>query len=206
MKTKLFRILTYVFCFCVTAAYAGEEAEIISGSDFPFYIKEAEAGDAEAMRRAAVCYQTGAGVEKDLRNGKAAAEGNTEAQYDIGTLYRDAIGTEQNYREAAYWFRKAASNGHSKAMINIARQFAEGKGVLQDYRIAAENYWRAAERGEEEGAYQFAVMLRDGIGVKKDLTRALKYFRQAAKSDYKDSALQARRLESDGIRGNDRKH
>lgn len=91
-------------------------------------------------------------------------------------------------------------------MINIARQFAEGKGVLQDYRIAAENYWRAAERGEEEGAYQFAVMLRDGIGVKKDLTRALKYFRQAAKSDYKDSALQARRLESDGIRGNDRKH
>ena len=107
MKTKLFRILTYVFCFCVTAAYAGEEAEIISGSDFPFYIKEAEAGDAEAMRRAAVCYQTGAGVEKDLRKawewyGKAAAEGNTEAQYDIGTLYRDAIGTAQNYREAAY--------------------------------------------------------------------------------------------------------
>ena len=132
MKTKLFRILTYVFCFCVTAAYAGEEAEIISGRDFPFYIKEAEAGDAEAMRRAAICYQTGAGVEKDLRKawewyGKAAAEGNTEAQYDIGTLYRDAIGTAQNYREAAYWFRKAASNGHSKAMINIARQFAEGK-------------------------------------------------------------------------------
>ncbi len=53
-------------------------------------------------------------LEKDLRKalewyGKAAAEGNTEAQYDIGTLYRDAIGTAQNYREAAYWFRKAAS-------------------------------------------------------------------------------------------------
>lgn len=131
-EDKIIRDSYICFLLLRDCRICGEEAEIISGRDFPFYIKEAEAGDAEAMRRAAICYQTGAGVEKDLRKawewyGKAAAEGNTEAQYDIGTLYRDAIGTAQNYREAAYWFRKAASNGHSKAMINIARQFAEGR-------------------------------------------------------------------------------
>lgn len=140
-----------------------------------------------------ICARHGNGMERLQRRG-------IQKLNMPGTLYRDGIGTRQNYKEAAYWFRKAASNGHAKAMINIARQFAEGKGVLADQRIAAENYWRAAERGEDEGAYQFAVMLRDGKGVAKDLPRALKYFTKAAAHDYKDSRSQAEALISQGVR------
>lgn len=185
-------------------AATGPEEVLVKGADLDLYAAGAAAGDGEAMRCLAVCYQTGTGVAKDLRKawewyGKAAAEGNVEAQYAIGTLYRDGIGTSVNYKESAYWFRKAASNGNAKAMINIARQFEEGKGVLADNRIAAENYWRAAERGENEGAYKFACMLRDGKGVGKDLPRALKYFEQAAASDYKDSRVQVNALIAKGV-------
>ena len=184
---------------------AWRRVKMVKGADFPLYLKDAERGDGEAMRLTAICYQTGTGVDKDLRKawewyGKSAAKGNTEAQYDIGTLYRDGIGTKQNFQESAYWFRKAASNGHSLAMVNIARQFAEGKGVLPDLRIAAENYWRAAERGIDEGAYQLAVMLRDGKGLPQDLQRSLKYFEQASKNNYKDSAIEASKLRAAGIK------
>ena len=136
---RLLKVFIIVGCIVSCTELLSLRAETLSsvvrGSDFSFYLNEAEAGDSEGMRRVAVCYQTGSGVEKDLRKawewyGKSAAAGNTEAQYDIGTLYRDGIGTARNYKEAAYWFRKAASNGHPKAMINIARQFAEGQGVL----------------------------------------------------------------------------
>lgn len=193
-----------VWAVDMPATAARPDEILVRGADFVLYADGAAAGDSESMRRLAVCYQTGAGVAKDLRKawewyGKAAAEGNVEAQYAIGTLYRDGIGTAVNYKESAYWFRKAASNGNAKAMINIARQFEEGKGVLADNRIAAENYWRAAERGEEEGAYKFACMLRDGKGVGKDLPRALKYFEQAAASDYKDSRAQADALVAIGV-------
>lgn len=199
--------LNYILALLFVASYLsgiaqtipGETPIVIKSSDFSTYMAEAGNGDSEAMRRLAVCYQTGTGVEKDVRKawewyGKSAAAGNTEAEYDIGVLYRDGIGTARNYTESAYWFRKAASNGHALAMLNIAHQFAKGEGVLQDYRIAAENYWRAAEKGNAEGAYYYACMLRDGIGVEKNLSRAYTYFNQAAISEYKDALEQAIKL------------
>lgn len=204
VKIDMLKRLNYILVVLFAASYlygmaqtiTGDTPIVIKSSDFSTYMAEAEKGDSEAMRRLAVCYQTGTGVEKDLRKawewyGKSAAEGNTEAEYDIGVLYRDGIGTAQNYKESAYWFRKAASNGHALAMLNIAHQFAKGEGVLQDYRIAAENYWRAAEKGNAEGAYYYACMLRDGIGVEKNLSRAYTYFNQAAISEYKDALNQA---------------
>ena len=71
---------------------------------------------------------------------KEAQNGDTEAQYKLALLYYHGKGIKQNYKEAAYWFRKAGSNGHNKAKFYIASMFADGKGVLQDNRIAAEWY------------------------------------------------------------------
>ena len=110
---------------------------IIRAQDFADYHNAALMGDGEAMRRVAVCYQTGTGVGKDLEEaiiwyGKAARAGDVEAEFDIGTLYRDGIGFPQSDEEAAYWFRKAARNGSTKGMVEIGRQFLEGKGVQQD--------------------------------------------------------------------------
>lgn len=172
---------------------------VIKSDQFNEYYNSARAGDDEAMRCLAVCYQTGTGTDKNLDEaitwyGKAARLGNSEAQYDIGTLYRDGIGFRQDYAEAAYWFRKAASNGNVKAMIETGRAFLEGKGVLPDDVIASEYFWRAGSRGSAEGQYAYAMMLRDGRGVKADRLKAQKWFDMAAEQKYKDAAAQAESL------------
>ncbi len=177
MKRLLFTLAVVPVAFCVfgqadSLAYAVPQNVVIRAQDFSDCHNAALMGDGEAMRRVAVCYQTGVGVGKDLEQaiiwyGKAARAGNVEADFDIGTLYRDGIGFPKDDSEAAYWFRKAARNGNVKAMVEIARQFLDGKGVQQDDRIAAEYFWRAGSRGSAEGQYGYACMLRDGRGLPK---------------------------------------
>lgn len=116
-----------------------------------------------------------------LKNfGEASRQGNHEAQYRIGLMYRDGTGIAADPAEAAYWFRKAGSNGHAEAQYEIALCFMNGKGVLQDTRVAAEWLWRAAEQGHPMASLLVARMYRDGVGMQKDLRRAAKYMSQAA--------------------------
>ncbi len=49
---------------------------------------------------------------------KAAAQGNADAQSDIGELYRNGLGVSQDYAEAMTWYRKAAEE-NADAQNNI---------------------------------------------------------------------------------------
>ena len=76
------------------------KVDIIRAQDFPVYKKAAEEGDNEGMRLTGICYLYGTGTQKDERKGwewigKAASAGNTEAQYDLGCLYRDGLGAHR---------------------------------------------------------------------------------------------------------------
>jgi len=46
---------------------------------------------------------------------KAAKQGDPEAQYKLGLMYRDGLGVTQNKSESRRWLRKAANNGHGEA-------------------------------------------------------------------------------------------
>jgi TPR repeat protein len=46
---------------------------------------------------------------------KAAEQGVTLAQYNVGIAYASGTGVERNKQEAVKWFDKAASNGNRKA-------------------------------------------------------------------------------------------
>lgn len=156
-------------------------------------------GDSDNDRLKGLGYIYGNGVEKDVKKGlkllgKAVNAGNTEAQYDVGVLYRDGVGVKRSYSDAAAWFRKAGRNGNAKAQYEAGRLFYEGLGVQQDSRIAAEWFWRAAEGGSPEGAYMYAKMLKEGKGVEKDLRKAYKWFAKAAESQYSDAGEQAASL------------
>lgn len=67
-----------------------------------------------------------ANAEIYLREGKAdmafsvyrsivQSEPNTVAQYNLGSLYAQGLGTEQDFLEGAYWFHQAFENGDEKA-------------------------------------------------------------------------------------------
>jgi TPR repeat protein len=51
---------------------------------------------------------------------KAAREGNTAAQYNLGLRYRDGDGLPRNEDEAVKWLQKAAAQHSSDAQVALA--------------------------------------------------------------------------------------
>jgi len=69
---------------------------------------------------------------------KRAAEGDlSDAENELGVHYQDGDGVEQNYFQAAHWFRKAAEHvpdlgGAGQGRINLGNLYEEGNGVPKD--------------------------------------------------------------------------
>jgi hypothetical protein len=61
-----------------------------------------------------------------------AEQGNEVAQNNIGVLYAQGRGVEQNYTVAANWFRKSANQGYANAQFNLGFIYYNGNGVAQD--------------------------------------------------------------------------
>ena len=62
-----------------------------------------------------------------------AKEGNAEAQYNLGMMYRAGRGVPHDYKEARKWYRLSAEQGNPLAQFNLGWMYASGKGVPQDY-------------------------------------------------------------------------
>ena len=82
------------------------------------------------------------------QNGTVEAEGTSfsvAAHYDLGRMYKDDKGVEQDDRQAVKWYRKAAEQGNADAQKALGRMYENGKGVKQDDREAAKWFRKAAE-------------------------------------------------------------
>ena len=77
-----------------------------------------------------------------------AEEGNAEAQYTLGEMYRRGQGVAQDYSEAARWWRAAAEQGHADAQYNLGVMYVNGDGVTQDYSESVRWFRSAAEQGD----------------------------------------------------------
>ena len=51
---------------------------------------------------------------------KAADQGHTKAQYNLGVCYAYGDGVVKDQKEAATWYRKAADQGHAGAQFYLA--------------------------------------------------------------------------------------
>lgn len=70
----------------------------------------------------------------------AAEQGQAEAQFEVGQMYAQGLGTLQLFEEALHWYSLSARQGHAKAQFNLAFLYAHGQGVEQDYVKAYEWY------------------------------------------------------------------
>jgi len=52
---------------------------------------------------------------------KAAEQGDTDAQYELGLMYEKGRGVPKDYAKAAEWFSKAAAQGNTEAMDSLAK-------------------------------------------------------------------------------------
>ena len=89
-----------------------------------------------------------------------AEQGSTDAQYELGRLYR----SEQLYKYAFRWFLKAAKQGHPDAQYNLAVGYGE-EGNIQE---AIKWYKLAVEQGNANAAFNLGTFYYEGVQVKQD--------------------------------------
>jgi TPR repeat protein len=78
--------------------------------------------------------------------------GDAEAQFNLGVMYDEGAGIDQDLVAAASWYRKAADQGFMDAQTNLGMMYYEGQGMPRDYAEAAKWFKRAASQGDQEAA------------------------------------------------------
>ncbi|MBE9552475.1 MAG: sel1 repeat family protein, partial [Proteobacteria bacterium] len=102
----------------------------------------------------------------------AAEDGHARARNNIGALYDQGLGVDQNDEEAVRWFRAAAEQGHPSAQFNLGQLLRKGLGVEQDFIAAYAWATLAADSGNQGG-----MILRTGMNevmTRADIERARK--------------------------------
>lgn len=162
-------------------------------SNFEYYLKEAENGDAEAMLKVAICYYNGKGVVKDFNQGfewakKSAYKGNSDAMILLGATY-----SEDND------FNTAINKGFESSFLSeddfdveilvdkivTENEHTETK-IEKNDKKAFEWYLKSAEAGNIEGMLLAAISYGSGTGVEKNKEEAQKWFTEVYEQTLKD--------------------
>lgn len=73
------------------------------------------------------------------------------ASFNIGQCYELGIGTDQDFKQAAKWYKTASEQGHPTAMYNLGVFYAHGWGGLQaDIDCAKTLFVKAAKLGQPD--------------------------------------------------------
>ena len=137
-----------------------------------------------------------------------AKQGNSHAQFDVGSLYKNGRGVSPDRDKAIEWYSKAAAqdnqkavtrlkllqaneerfkkelasaaNGNKESQYKIGNMYTEGIGTNIDLAKAAETYELSARQGYAKAEYKLGLVHYEGTGVKVNKKTAYKWFKQAA--------------------------
>ena len=97
-------------------------------------------------------------LAKDKRNFvtalKDARLGIRQAQYEVGLMYANGIGVEQDFVQAIDWIRQSAERGLAAAQYLLATRYANGVGVEQDEHEACKWFIKAVDQGHPKAVYR----------------------------------------------------
>ena len=77
----------------------------------------------------------------------AVAQGDADAQWQLGDAYHYGRGVTQDDAEALRWYRAAAEQGSSAGQWRLGNAYYYGWGVARDYAEAVRWYGRRPSRG-----------------------------------------------------------
>jgi uncharacterized protein len=129
---------------------------------------------------------------------KKAEQGNAQAQYNLGNMYRYGEGVPRDYAEALKWYRKVAKKGNAHAQRTLKSMYHWGEGVPKDGSKAVEWYREAAEQGDREAQEKLGRMYYFGEGVSEDSKEALKWYQKAADQGSADAQYMLGEMYRDG--------
>ena len=97
---------------------------------------------------------------------KAAEQGNAQAQYNLGWMYREGKGTAQDDKKAVYWWQEAAKQGSASAQSLLGAMYALGAGVPQD-NIKAYMWANIAAANGDEYAKDILTTIMSRAAIEK---------------------------------------
>ncbi len=105
-----------------------------------------------------------------------AEQGFAPAQFNLGVMYENGEGVDQDYKTAIKLYRQAAEQGYAAAQYNLGVMYRYGEGVAQDYKQAVKWYRQAAEQGVARAQNNLGAMYGLGRGVTKNTQTAYMFF------------------------------
>lgn len=125
-----------------------------------------------------------------------AEQGNANAQYNIGVMYRQGLGVTQDYAEALRWYKLAAVQGIAGAQFNAGVFYEKGRGVAINFAEAMRWYKLAAEQGYVDAQSNMGILYGKGQGVPQDFVRAHMWVNLAATNGDADAVQNRNYAES----------
>lgn len=120
-----------------------------------------------------------------LANRILADQGEAEAQFKVGLMYRMGEGVKQNNQEAAKYYRLAADQEHAQAQLVVGFIFENACGVLRSEKEAIKYYRLSADQGNVHAQCYLGHLYKGGKLVEQSNQEAAKYFRLAAEQGNK---------------------
>ncbi len=122
---------------------------------------------------------------------KASSLGSSDADYYLGELTYNGLGTVKDYNKGWTYSNDAIKKGFKMAYWRIAYAYQNGKGVEKDvdkadryYLEAIEAMKKLAEAGDPEALGNLGSMYSSGSGVTKNEKIAFDYYLKSANLGY----------------------
>ena len=110
-----------------------------------------------------------------------AEQGDAEAQSDLGVMYANGLGVQEDDAEAVRWLRLAAGQGYAAAQFTLGLWYDHGVGGVPQDDIEAVRWYRlAADQGDAGAQSNLAIMYENGKGVPQDYVQAHIWYSLAA--------------------------
>ena len=107
---------------------------------------------------------------------EAIADGNVDAMNDLGALYYDGRGCEQDYQKAVSYYELAAKHDHRIARENLGYCHYYGRGVPVDYEKAFRYFALGAFEGRTISLYKIGDMYLNGYYVERNPIEAFRIY------------------------------
>ena len=110
---------------------------------------------------------------------RKATQGNPNAQYELGMLYKDGVDSTKDANDAMELFSKAAEQGHIEAQYELGKLYIFREGCSRNTVKGVELIKDSADRGCTGAQIFLGNMYRDGYLVPKDKEKSEEYFKKA---------------------------
>lgn len=116
-----------------------------------------------------------------------AESGDAKARYNLGLLFQQGLGVEQNLKQARLLYIAAARQGDADAQYQLGLIYYQGEGVFRSNKEAFHWWTQAAAQQQPRAQYNLGRFYAYGIWVKADEKRAITLWQAAARQGYREA-------------------